>query len=108
MDPIKDKLEAAGFTNVVAIRKGRWYTVTKGGEGAAVLFQHDSAWHWFSVTQKATASGSSAESCDRGGLGDAIGDDNDMKQYKRMVLQVPRGLMDFEGVYAAVQQVQAD
>jgi hypothetical protein len=108
MDTVKEQLEAAGYTNVVAIRKGRWYTATKNNDPCAILFQHETAWHWFHAVHQATASGTNAKQADQGGLGDAIGDDTDMKQYKRMIRQTPHGLLDLQGVYAAYCQVQND
>jgi hypothetical protein len=108
MDSIKAELEAAGYTNVVAIRKGRWYTATKGNEGCAIGIQAPNAWHWFSAKHAATASGSSAKNCDSGGLGDVVGDDREMAAYKRLIRQVPKGLLDLEGVYAASSQVYND
>jgi hypothetical protein len=108
MDPIKAQLEQAGYTNVVAIRKGRWYTATKNNDPCAILYQHDNAWHWFHAVHQATASGSSASQAANGGLGDAISDDDDMKQYKRMIRQTPPGILDLAGVFAAYCQVQND
>ncbi len=106
---VQARIEAAGFTVIKVVRAGRWFEVEKNGEKAAILYQHPSAWHWFSKAHAATASDSSAERCDRGGLGDAISDDRDMRQYKKLMYDAPdRLLREYQGVYAASCQVYND
>lgn len=98
----------AGFIVTRTYKSGVWFEVIDpDGKEAAVLCQSESCWHWFSKAHRATASGSSAATCHKGGLGDAIDTDSRMRTYKRLLDQdnVPRPLVNFEGVYAAMCQV---
>ena len=102
----RSALEAAGFTVHAVTRPGRWFEVERDGQYAAVLYQHDGAWHWFSLEHAATASGSRPEECHRGGLGDAVSDDHDLHQYRRLIRSAPDHLRrDYKGVAAAYSQV---
>ncbi len=82
------RLEAAGFT-VGKIHRGRWFEVTKNGEAAVIVRQHENCWHWFAMANESTASGSSPERCDTGLLGDVIGTDAELRTYRRLVLDAP-------------------
>jgi hypothetical protein len=107
-DKTRIEIEAAGFRVVKTHRLGRWYEVVgPDGEAAAILRQSGTAWHWFARDYQATASGSSVATCDRGGLGDAIGGGAEMAAYRHLLREtnVPHPLRMFEGVHVAMRQM---
>lgn len=97
----------AGYTIHSRLRGGRWFEVTTpGGQAAVVGVQNPKAWHVFGKSRW-TTSGSSAERAERGGLGDVIGTDAEMRGYKRFVLGAPRNLAgNYDGLYEAQGQVR--
>ena len=108
------RLVKAGFRIVKEVNlkfkgTGRWYEViTPDNQSALLLKQSESCWHVFGAAMW-TASGSSIEQSYRGGLGDAIGTDSQMKTYKRLVLSAPQRLSrEYDGLYAAQGQVYND
>lgn len=84
----------------------KWFdVVAPDGEEGAVLVQSEGAWHFFSKSHESTASGSCAENCHRGGLGDALGTDSQLRTYKHLVLDtVPKPLEQYAGILAAQSQ----
>ncbi len=104
-------IEFAGFRVHKAYLGARWFEVTSpDGDRGYVLCQSYAAWHFFYRDILGTASNSSVHRCHRGGLGDAIGTDSQMKTYKRLLSidNVPPEIRSVDSVYAAMSQVQAD
>lgn len=111
------ELVAAGYTleREVQTRRDlkklpvRWYEVrTPNGEEVLILKQSPNAWHAF-FTFEGTASGFSAASATRGGLGDAIGSDSQLRSYCRIVLRAPESLIrKYRGLSAAQSQCYAE
>jgi hypothetical protein len=80
----------------------------KVGEKVAFLRQAPRIWHAF-YEERATGSATTPYSALNGSLGDVIGSDREMNTYKRLVRKAPRSLSNrFEGVRAAMQQVEND
>jgi len=96
------ELESAGFRIVNKV--DRWYEVLTPlpfSENACVYKQNAHAYHCF-FEFEGTASGFSAATCHKGGLGDAIETDGEIRSYKRIVLNAPRKLMKkYDGLYRA-------
>lgn len=85
----RKELIGAGFT-VHAVWAHRWFKVTApdGTEGH-VLRQGKNCWHFFNDNPGWTASGTSVDSCLRGGLGDALHTDAHVKAYERLLHECP-------------------
>lgn len=100
------ELTAAGF-KVHKGYRGRFYLVTApDGESAVVLRQARNCWHYFANASEATASGSTAAECMRGGLGDVIGTDGEMRTYRRLMFSAPGALLRAsDGLYRGAIQV---
>ncbi len=101
---------AAGYKEVYPVRikfekSVRWFeTVDAAGDEVLLLRQGPNRWHAF-FTFAGTASGDSPATATRGGLGDAIDSDSQLRSYCRMVLSAPRRLSQkYEGLYAAQGQ----
>lgn len=89
-------------------KHGRWFEVLQGLEPVLIMRQSASIWHAFGSAGW-TASGSSAATCCKGGLGDAISTDRDLKTYSRYVRSAPESWADrFVGLLEAKRQVAAD
>lgn len=93
-----------GFT--VLATHGNWFEVIDpSGDPGALLRQSVNRWHWFSKYDRATGSGRDPVRALRGGLGDAIDTDSQMRSYCRMVETAPRSInQDYAGVFAALCQ----
>ncbi len=89
-----------------AAKSGRWFEVqTPSSDHGLLLRQGPHCYHVFGSSCW-TASGSNLTTAHRGGLGDAIGTDSQMRTYKRLVESAPRKWADdFEGLSAAKSQV---
>ncbi len=96
-------LEEAGFTVHRAFPGGRWFEVTDpDGCVAFVLKQSEGAWHWFDAVGSATASNSSAAGCHRGGLGDALATDSQLRTYRNLLNgALPEAVRKCDSVYRA-------
>lgn len=117
------ELAKAGYTEIyeVVIKykgPGLWYEAAapskpgsgprdwspRRGEQVLILRQGRGAWHVF-YRYKATSSGGDPLRALRGGLGDAIGSDDDLERYCELVLSAPRRLADeYDGLYEAQGQ----
>ncbi len=97
------ELKEAGFTVTATYPGGKWFQVTAPlGEKGAVLRQSGAAWHFFAAESTSTYSGSSADQCHLGGLGDALVTESQCRTYYHLVLHnVPRDLKEWNSVYAA-------
>lgn len=85
------QLETAGFKISRSFRKGKWFEVTAPtGEEGAVLRIASNSWHFFGVNF--TSSGMSVETMLKGGLGDVIGTDSQLRTYERHVKNAPDAL----------------
>lgn len=107
----RNSLWAAGFQtrNLVKANGYAWFEVIKGEECGLVVRQNAHAYHWFAQNIAATGSGTSVSCCDRGGLGEAIGTDAEIRTYKKLIRQSPMRLQQsYAGLYEAVCQVLAD
>jgi len=112
------ELETAGFGSVKALGTkpqfgpavyGKWFEAMLPGSNEVVLVlrQSGNCWHTFGGAAW-TASSTSVERCQEGGLGDAIGTDGELKVYARLVNRAPSSWCDrFEGLWAAKSQVAA-
>ncbi len=89
-------------------KTGKWFEVKlPSGETALLLKQSPACWHVFGESCW-TASGSDLATAHRGGLGDAISTDSQMKTYARLVKRAPESLASkYDGLNAAKQQVYA-
>jgi hypothetical protein len=105
MSTMATQLSAAGFTTVTHVAPNWVTAVDPDGWPCAAYRQSAGRWHWFARDHEATASGGSAETCHRGGLGDAIDTDSAMRTYRRAVGAAPRVLWRYAGVRAAMSQV---
>jgi hypothetical protein len=106
-------LEKAGYTVKRAVKNPfektfKWFVVEKPRivngveetEKAVILRQSANKWHYFFCAFEGTASGSSPENCDKGGLGDVISTESEMRTYQRMILDCPQSLFkDCQGIY---------
>jgi hypothetical protein len=104
------ELEAAGYKVVKEVKLKwsahcRWYeVVAPNGEECLILRQSSNRWHAFGRSGW-TASGSSPERAVKGGLGDAIDTDAQLKSYCNMVLRAPDRLAkEYYGLYEAQGQ----
>jgi hypothetical protein len=102
-------LKAAGFTvhSVHRVKRGMWFDVTApNGEKGAVLNHGEWIWHFFSCEFAATSSGTSIESCQTGGLGDAIETDEELAEYQRLLRRenVPSEFWYYRGVYESMDK----
>jgi hypothetical protein len=81
---------------------GKWYEVTTpDGMDALVGYQSASCIHVF-YTFEGTASGTTEATAHKGGLGDAIDTDAQLKGYRKLVLSAPKSLLDkYTGLYRA-------
>jgi hypothetical protein len=78
------------------------------GEGVLVLRQGSGIWHVF-YRGESTSSGGDPLGALTGGLGDAIGSDNDLERYCELVLSAPQRLAEeYDGLYAAQGQCYHD
>lgn len=123
------ELAAHGFTNIHAISlagkgPGLWYEATEPPPGwksphdwtpradppeqILLLRQAPNIWHVF-YRYSATTSGSDPGSALKGGLGDAIDSDAQMRKYCDLVLAAPRRLSEeYDGLNAAQSQCYED
>ena len=99
------KLETAGWVVAKTYKGMRWFRATSPrGELGVVLRQSEGCWHFFDDAGW-TASGTSPHNCHKGGLGDAVGSDSQLKTYCRLVLGAPRFLTEqCKGLQAAQGQ----
>jgi hypothetical protein len=95
-------------------KSGQWFVVrtpdspSADSDTALLLRQGPHCYHVFGKACW-TASGSSLLTAYRGGLGDAIGTDSQMRTYCRLVSRAPETwAMEFEGLSAAKSQVWND
>jgi hypothetical protein len=124
------ELAKAGYTAIYEVKlrgkgPGLWYEAVaprspnagprdwsprwgKKGEEVLVLRQGPAIWHVF-YRDKSTASGGDPLRALTGGLGDAIGSDNDLERYCELVLSAPQRLAEgYDGLYAAQGQCYHD
>lgn len=111
------ELVAAGYTLEREVQTRRdlkklpikWYEVREpDGSEVLILKQSSNAWHAF-FTFEGTASGSSAATATRGGLGDAIGSDSQLRSYCKIVLMAPESLVrKYRGLSAAQSQCYSE
>jgi hypothetical protein len=104
------QLEKAGFRGVREISlkykgPGLWYEAYEPyGTHVCILRQGPAQWHVF-YHYNATSSGSDPTSALRGGLGDAIDTDAQLKRYCELVMRAPDRLArKYEGLYSAMGQ----
>ena len=104
------ELERAGFTVIKEVElkweaPGKWFeAITPQGEEVAMLRQSAHRWHAF-FKVPATASGGDPISALKGGLGDVIDTDAQLRSYCRMVLRAPLRLARYyDGLNSAGQQ----
>lgn len=104
----------AGYTYVAqqgwpkqGIPFGRWFTATDPTGHRCVIFrQAANAWHWFDADLEATASGTTAATAHKGGLGDAIDTDSMMRGYEKALKALPGPFATrYAGLYRACCQV---
>lgn len=98
---------AAGYKSAHPAAKAGWFdVVTPDGDPAALWHQGAGLYHVF-FASRGTASGSSLERAYKGGLGDAISDDKEMRGYIRGVLSAPQALVNkYEGLREAQYQAE--
>jgi hypothetical protein len=98
---------AAGYKSAHPAAKAGWFdVVTPDGNPAALWHQGAGLYHVF-FAFRGTASGSSLERAYKGGLGDAISDDKEMRGYIRGVLSAPQALVNkYEGLREAQYQAE--
>lgn len=97
----------AGFTvKSVAPNDKRWIRVVSPDGDEGVLFRVGRhKWHWFSWAHEWTGSGHHPSVAMRGGLGDVIDTDSQLRTYKRQMIDAPKCyLTDCAGLYAASSQ----
>lgn len=99
------QLEECGFTEIVHVQGGRWFTARDGKEDVCFLRQGSGAWHAF-YKYRATGSGGTPRRALTGGMGDVIDDDFAMIGYCHAVRNAPDSLvMEYDGLYEAGVQV---
>ncbi len=108
MSNAEKMLREAGFKIVYAYPRARWFeVVAPDGEEGAVLCQSPASWHFFAKNTGGCASSCMVENCHRGGLGDAIGNEREVKIYNRLMSDsiVPSRLRKWDSVYRVMTVV---
>lgn len=94
------QLLAAGFKVHKGYRRKFYVVTAPNGDDGVVLRQSPNKWHFFWRSVEASASGHSPETCMKGGLGDVIGTDGELRSYKRMMIAAPDALLtQCDGLY---------
>ncbi len=83
------ELVKAGFTVINGWQKRFYKVIAPNGDRGVVLRQSKNKWHFFWDAFEGSASGHTPETCQKGGLGDVIGTDGELRSYENMLLGCP-------------------